>query len=109
MKLIATFIVCLAAIIMMAVTAAAVKPPQKLVFQTRMGNVTFNHAAHLKRAKFKCKTCHTKLFPQSRAPIGFKKGMHMPAVKAKTSCGACHNPDGPGFQPKGNCKKCHVK
>jgi c(7)-type cytochrome triheme protein len=86
------------------------KAPTTLVFQARNGNVTFNHAAHVKREKNDCKVCHDKLFQQSaQAPLNFKAGMHKPAETAKTSCGACHNPGGPGFETKGNCAKCHMK
>jgi len=87
----------------------AQKPPDKLTFQSKMGNVTYDHAAHLKRANNDCKTCHDKLFPQSSAALNFKAGMHKPAETAKTSCGGCHNAAGPGFASTGNCNKCHVK
>jgi c(7)-type cytochrome triheme protein len=88
----------------------AQKPPEKVVFQTKMGNVTFDHAAHLKRANNDCKTCHTALFKMSATePINFKANMHKTAEAAKTSCGACHTPGGASFETKGNCAKCHVK
>lgn len=88
----------------------AQKPPEHVVFQTKMGNVTFDHTAHLKRANNNCATCHPKLFQQSvTAPINFKPNMHRTAEENKTSCGACHNPGGPAFETKGNCAKCHVK
>jgi c(7)-type cytochrome triheme protein len=74
-----------------------------------MGNVTFDHKAHTEKAEGDCTTCHDKLFPQSREPINFKAGMHRPAETNKTSCGGCHNPDGPSFETKGNCTNCHVK
>jgi len=90
--------------------ALAQKPPEKVVFQAKMGNVTFDHAAHLKRANGNCKTCHDGLFQQSStAPINFKANLHKTAETAKTSCGACHNPGGPSFESKSNCAKCHVK
>ncbi len=90
--------------------AAAEKPPDKLVFKSKMGDVTFDHAAHVKRAKDDCKTCHPKLFEQSKtAPLNFKAGMHKPAETAKTSCGFCHHAGGMAFETKGNCKRCHVK
>jgi c(7)-type cytochrome triheme protein len=88
----------------------AQKAPEKVVFQSKMGNVTFDHAAHLKRASGDCKTCHDKLFQQSStAPINFKANMHKTAEAAKTSCGGCHTPGGASFETKGNCAKCHVK
>ena len=87
----------------------AQKAPEQIVFQSKMGNVTFNHAAHVKRAKDDCQACHDKLFPQSKAPLNFKASMHQTAESAKASCGGCHNPSGPAFASKGNCAKCHVK
>ena len=83
--------------------------PEKLTFQAKNGNVTFNHAAHVQRAKGDCATCHDKLFPKSQAPLNFKAGLHKPAENAKTSCGGCHNPAGPAFATAGNCAKCHTK
>ena len=85
-------------------------PPAKLVFQAKPGNVTFDHAAHLKRAKNDCKACHDKLFAQSaQAPINYKAAMHKTAETAMTSCAACHHTGGAAFESKGNCAKCHVK
>ncbi len=95
--------------VFVALSAIAAKAPDKIVFETKMGNVTFNHKAHVDRAGGKCETCHDKLFPQSRKPINFKQGMHKPAEKAQKSCGACHHPGGKAFETKGNCKKCHVR
>ena len=85
------------------------KPPEKIVFEAKPGNVTFVHATHLKAVKGDCKVCHDALFKQEKAPLDFKAGMHKPAEAAKTSCGHCHNADGPAFESKGNCAKCHVK
>jgi c(7)-type cytochrome triheme protein len=83
--------------------------PEKMVFPSKMGNVTFDHNAHGKRANNNCAACHDKLFPQSTAPLNFKASMHKTAEAAKTSCGGCHNPGGVAFESKGNCGKCHVK
>ena len=90
---------------------AAEKPIEKLVFETKMGNVTFQHAKHSERAKNDCKSCHDKLFPQSRAPIVYKAGMHKTAEANKTSCAGCHVAGGTAFATAGNCSnsKCHVK
>jgi c(7)-type cytochrome triheme protein len=88
----------------------AEKGPDKLVFASKMGDVTYDHAKHVERVKGDCKTCHPKLFQQSKtAPLNFKAGMHKPAEANKTSCGACHHAGGTAFETKGNCKKCHVK
>ena len=85
------------------------KAPDKLVFEAKIGNVTFDHVKHVERAEQKCKACHDKLFPQSKAPLNYKDGMHKPAEAEKTSCAGCHNTGGMSFPAKGNCKKCHVK
>jgi len=87
----------------------AQKAPEKIVFSSKMGDVSFDHTAHVKRANNDCSVCHDKLFPQSRASINYKAGMHKTAETAKTSCGGCHNPGGAAFETKGNCAKCHVK
>lgn len=86
------------------------KPPQKLVFTTKNGNVNYDHAAHLMRAKEDCKTCHETLFKQdSKAPLNFKPNLHKTAEMDKTSCGFCHRAGGAAFESKGNCAKCHMK
>ena len=36
------------------------KPPAKLVFTAKTGNVNYDHAAHVKREKSECKVCHDK-------------------------------------------------
>jgi c(7)-type cytochrome triheme protein len=85
-------------------------PPEKLTFTTKNGNVTFDHAAHAKRANGDCSACHDKLFKQdAKAPLNFKAALHKTAETEKTSCGACHHPAGPAFETKANCAKCHVK
>ena len=89
--------------------AKQVKPPTKEVFTSKMGDVTFDHAKHLMRADGKCETCHTKLFPQSKAPINFKANMHKTAEAAKTACAGCHVEGGAAFAVAGNCAKCHMK
>jgi c(7)-type cytochrome triheme protein len=87
------------------------KPPAKLVFNAKNGNVTYDHTAHAKREKNECKTCHPSLFAQdAKAALSWKTAMHKPAETAKTSCGFCHHPGGAAFETKGNCtSKCHVK
>ena len=86
------------------------KAADKLVFQAKMGNVTFDHAKHTERAKGDCKVCHDKLWPQdAKAPLNFKAGMHKVAEKGKTSCATCHVAGGASFVSTGNCAKCHVK
>jgi len=101
------FIVAVSTAVVIVLSAA--EAPAKIVFESKMGNVTFDHAAHSKRVKEDCKVCHDKLFPQSRAPLNYKEGMHKPAEAKRISCGACHRPGGEAFQSQGNCNRCHVK
>ena len=90
--------------------AADKTPPEKLVFKASMGNVTFQHAKHVERAKGDCKVCHDKLFQQSAtAPLNYKAAMHKMAEANKTTCAACHVAGGTAFVSTGNCVKCHVK
>ena len=85
-------------------------PPGKLTFKAKNGEVTFNHAEHVKREKEDCKTCHESLFKQdAKAPLNFKPNIHKTAEKNMTSCGSCHRPGGMAFETKGNCNKCHMK
>ena len=101
--------VVLAAAIL-AASLLAQKPPEKLVFKAKNGNVAFSHADHIKRVKDDCKTCHPTLWPQSKtAPLNFKAAMHKTAEAQKTSCAAagCHVEGGKAFVVRANCKKCH--
>jgi c(7)-type cytochrome triheme protein len=111
MRYLIPFIAAVFLISGLVMTAQQPAAPAKVVFQAKTGDVTFDHAAHSKREKDKCETCHPKLFPQSKAPINYKAGMHKPAEAKKTSCGACHHTGGPAFASAGNCtnSKCHVK
>ena len=83
--------------------------PTTILFETKMGNVTYDHTAHVGRAGGTCETCHTKLFPQSREPINYKAAMHKQAEAKKTSCAGCHVDGGAAFASKGRCADCHKK
>ena len=92
------------------VLAQEKKAPEKLTFMTKNGNVTFDHAAHLKRANGDCSTCHDKLFKQdAKAPLNYKAGLHKTAEMDNSSCASCHHAGGAAFESKGNCGKCHMK
>ena len=82
-------------------------PAAKLVFDAKNGNVSFDHAAHVKREKDDCKACHDKLFAQEKTPLKYKP--HPAAEAKKASCGACHVAGGTAFATKGNCTKCHQR
>jgi c(7)-type cytochrome triheme protein len=96
-------------LLLVTLTALAADAPDKIVFESKMGNVTFDHKAHSESAEGDCTACHDKLFPQSREPINFKDKMHKTAEAAKTSCAGCHHDGGTSFATKGKCKTCHVK
>jgi c(7)-type cytochrome triheme protein len=87
----------------------APKTPKEIVYPSKEGNVTFNHALHAKRVNNNCKACHDKFFPESSAPLNYKAAEHKSAEAAKTSCGGCHYPGGDAFEAKGNCARCHTK
>jgi c(7)-type cytochrome triheme protein len=108
-----TLIACLFATGLLAtlgLLAQEAKAPPKLTFTTKNGNVTFDHAAHVKRASGDCKACHDTLFKEdAKAPLNYKAAIHKTAETAKTSCGFCHHAGGTAFESKANCAKCHVK
>jgi c(7)-type cytochrome triheme protein len=91
------------------IAKGAEKAPEKLIFESKTGKVTFDHAEHAEYAKNDCAVCHDKLFPQSRAPLNYKAGLHKPAEAKKQSCAGCHAAGGAAFESKGNCNTCHQK
>lgn len=90
---------------------AADKASEKIVFEAKMGNVTFLHQKHSEREKEGCKACHDKIFAQKKEPLNFK--IHKAAEAKKASCASetCHIAGGRAFATTvaANCKKCHVK
>ncbi len=105
-----SFALMFVALVLVLAALAAPAPPEQLVFETKMGNVTYLHAKHVEYAKSDCGVCHDKLFSQSvKAPLGYKGAVHKTAETKKISCGACHNAGGAAFASTGNCKRCHVK
>lgn len=82
--------------------------PDKLVFKTKKGDVTYLHMKHSEREDKKCEVCHDAVFKKStEEPLYYKP--HKKAEKKKSSCATCHIKDGKAFAAKGNCKKCHEK
>lgn len=90
-------------------TVQGADEPKTIVYESKLGDVTFDHAKHSERVKADCTACHEKLFPQSRAPLNYGAGMHKPAEAKKTSCAGCHHAGGTAFESKGNCNTCHQK
>jgi c(7)-type cytochrome triheme protein len=80
-----------------AVAAEDNKPPGKLVFPSKVGDIPFDHPAHVKRDQGSCTTCHDKLWPQSaKVPL-----------KSSAGCRTCHQAGGKAFDMKDNCKRRH--
>ena len=89
-----------------ATAAFAVEGPPQVKFDTKMGTVTFDHAAHQTRVA-DCQTCHHK-----GVDAGTCKSCHgvdpaAPKLKDAfhTMCKGCHQDKG---GPTG-CKDCHKK
>jgi c(7)-type cytochrome triheme protein len=103
-------VVLLAAFFLLASQQASKKTPERLTFKSGMGNVTFDHAAHVRREKGDCKVCHDSLFSQSATTaLNYKPNIHKTAESNKTSCAHCHVAGGKSFESKANCQRCHVK
>jgi c(7)-type cytochrome triheme protein len=82
-------------------------PPETIVFDNKYGQATFTHKLHYERVNGDCSTCHTKIFPQSRAPIQYGKALHRVAEAEGTACAACHRVGGTSFAADSHCVKCH--
>lgn len=98
MRLLIALLAAAASMVSPPAWAGEKKPPQKLVFPSKSGSVTFYHAAHVQREKGECQVCHPKFVPQS---------VQVP-VKSRTGCGPCHHADGRAFDMQGNCSRCHA-
>ena len=84
-----------------------VPPPDTIVFENKYGKSTFTHKLHYERVQGDCTVCHTKIFPQSRAPINYGKALHRAAEANETVCAACHRVGGTSFAADSHCVKCH--
>jgi len=82
-------------------------PPDTIVFDNKYGKSAFTHKLHYERAQGDCTVCHTKVFPQSRAPINYGKALHRAAEANETACAACHRVGGTSFAADSHCVKCH--
>ena len=84
-----------------------VPPPDTIVFENKYGKSTFTHKLHYERVQGDCTVCHTKIFPQSRAPMNYGKALHRAAEANETACAACHRVGGTSFAADSHCVKCH--
>lgn len=85
------------------------EPPDTILIQSPYGNVTFTHQKHYQRVNSDCSVCHPKVFPQSRAPLNYKKALHRAAEASMTSCAYCHSIGNSAFAADSNCTKCHAQ
>jgi c(7)-type cytochrome triheme protein len=88
--------------------ASGGNPPETILIASPYGNVTFTHAKHYERVNGDCSVCHPKVFPQSLAPLNYKKAKHRAAEASMTSCAHCHAVGGTSFAADSNCTKCHA-
>jgi hypothetical protein len=114
---IVTVLLLTLAIVMMSSSAFAQKPPETATLKAAPGDVTFNHAAHVKVAG-KCDVCHHAAKPEKAPTSKFEKcaDCHTKTVAApmktdaKTAfhknCIDCHKAQGKGPQ---KCQECHKK
>jgi c(7)-type cytochrome triheme protein len=84
-------------------------PPDTILIASKYGDVTYTHKQHYDRVGGDCSVCHTKVFPQSLAPLNYKKALHRAAEASMTSCAYCHAVGGSAFAADSNCIKCHAQ
>jgi len=84
-----------------------IPPPETIIFDNKYGKATFTHKLHYDRVNGDCTVCHTKVFPQSRAPINYGKALHRAAEAEGTACAFCHRVGGTSFAADSHCVKCH--
>ena len=90
-------------------STSSASPPDTILFVSKYGNVTYAHKKHYERLGGDCSMCHTKVFPQSREPLNYKKALHRAAEASRTSCAYCHAVGGTSFAADSNCIKCHAQ
>lgn len=81
--------------------------PEEVVFSTRMGDVTFTHAAHQDELKIECATCHHAGLetPKCRACHGVQSDAPKSKDAFHTLCRSCHEDKGGPTV----CSDCHKK
>lgn len=85
-----------------------IPPPDTIVFENKYGTSTFTHKLHYERVEGDCTVCHTKIFPQTRAPLAnYGKAQHRAAEANGTACAFCHRVGGTSFAADSHCVKCH--
>ena|SRR5579862_774345 len=85
-----------------------IPPPDTIIFENKYGKSTFTHKLHYERVKADCTVCHTKVFPQTQAPLAnYGKANHRVAEAEGTACAFCHRVGGTSFAADSHCVKCH--
>jgi len=115
------WIVLIAFVIMVAGTVTAADAPASKTYKSKKGDVTFNHAEHVKRAGAKkCNVCHHTAKADGsdvkacgtchKAKDETKDGKKVMSSKNAfhKSCKACHKKDKSKKAPT-KCKDCHIK
>ena len=103
MKKMAILVVLLVTVAFLG-SAMAVAPGKTIVYDSKMGKVTFDGKTHADKGG-KCADCHPKVFKM-------KKGDAKIPVPHKTGedCGTCHDGTKAFSQvDSNNCKNCHKK
>lgn len=84
------------------------EPVDAMLIQSPYGDVLFTHKKHYERVNGDCPTCHAKVFPQSLAPLNYKKALHRSAEASMTLCAFCHSIGNSAFAADSNCTRCHA-
>jgi DmsE family decaheme c-type cytochrome len=82
--------------------------PSEFVFDTKLGKVSFDHYIHIAMVGEDCTSCHNKLFPMTRDPLGYSGDLHRTAETNQSACAGCHYPGGIAFASADNCERCHA-
>ncbi|MCB9386089.1 MAG: DmsE family decaheme c-type cytochrome [Bryobacterales bacterium] len=82
--------------------------PERIFYQNRLGDVSFDHDQHIADEKGNCKTCHDGLWPMAEVGLkGYSEDYHRVAEKNNQSCAVCHAPHKESFGSLNNCTRCH--
>ena len=93
-----------------------------ILFESKLGKVTFHHRKHADMSITQCTTCHHTFKPEEDAAVkacsechGTKKTADVPALKDSVHlrCQGCHqytiDHGGHAGPTKKECKLCHIK
>jgi len=102
-------LLCMSVVCLLSVSAQEVKPPTKLVFQTKMGNVTYDHAA-TSNAPRRLQSVPRQAFPAvGQGSTELQTGHAQDGGSEQNRLCGLPRRGGMAFPTAGNCAKCHVK